>query len=90
MIRSHALLCDEPIQEGGSAIAACGKPIHKTHFMAFHEENPSASAHEILFVEVSCRKCKMAIWEKRCLYIAMEDSEYRDLMSERGVDELAV
>lgn len=86
MIRSHAVSSSDPIQEGGSAIALCGKPINKTHWLAFTELIPYMQEAEVRidWTDITCKTCKYAVWPERGhIYAAIEAEEY-ELLKAKG------
>lgn len=84
MIRSHAVTSPDPIQEGGSAVALCGKSIHRTHWLAFSElfqgDPESQLAVRIKWSDITCKDCRYSVWlGNGWVYAAIEAEEYEQL-----------
>lgn len=89
MIRSHAVTSETPIQEGGSVIAMCGKPIHKTHWLAFSEHFGAFVGDcevRIQWSDITCRDCRFAVWPNGHVYAAIEAEEYESLKAKGKVE----
>ncbi len=87
MIRSHAVLVNEPIQEGGSAVAACGKPIVKTKLLECFENVGEKT--ESIPKQITCTKCLLILWETRYVFAAIESDDYSAYLDKRGIDDAA-
>lgn len=84
MIRSHAVHSKEAIQEGGSVLALCGKPITKSHWLAF-SENLGFMAQEVRihWQDITCKDCRDEIFPSGYIYVGIEAEEY-ELLKSKG------